>query len=73
MRLGDYKYLRVDGHDYLFNLPADERERANLAGREPERLHAMRKAWEDWNASMPAIAPDASISLGYSVKDMPQR
>ena len=73
MRLGDYKYLRVDGHDYLFNLPADERERANLAGREPERLHAMRQAWEDWNASMPAIAPDASISLGYSVKDMPQR
>ena len=35
LRDGDWKYLRVDGHDYLFNLPADERERANLGGREP--------------------------------------
>ena len=46
LRDGDWKYLRVDGHDYLFNLPADERERANLAGREPGRLVAMRDAWE---------------------------
>jgi len=73
MRLGDYKYLRVDGHDYLFNIPADERERANLARQQPERLQAMRDAWEAWNASMPPIPEDATVSLGYSVKDMPQR
>jgi hypothetical protein len=41
MRDGDWKYLRVDGHDYLFNLEGDERERANLAPA-PERLAAMR-------------------------------
>ena len=73
MRHGPWKYLRVDGNDYLFNLPADARERANLAQREPERLAAMRQAWEDWNASMPPIPDDATVSLGYSVKDMPQR
>ena len=73
MRLGDYKYLRVDGNDYLFNIPADERERANLAKRQPERLQAMRAAWEAWDASMPPIPADAGISLGYSYKDMPQR
>ena len=73
LRLGDWKYLRVDGHDYLFNLPADERERANLGKRQPERLDAMRAAWEAWNASMPAIPEDATVSLGYSYKDMPQR
>ncbi len=73
MRLGDYKYLRVDGHDYLFNIPADERERANLAKRQPERLEAMRASWEAWNATMPPIPEDATVSLGYSVKDMPQR
>ena len=73
MRLGDYKYLRVDGNDYLFNIPADERERANLAKREPERLITMRVAWEAWDATVPAIPEDATISLGYSVKDMPQR
>jgi arylsulfatase A-like enzyme len=73
LRDGDWKYLRVDGHDYLFNLPADERERANLAVREPQRLQQLRAAWEDWNAGMPAIPADATVSLGYSAKDMPQR
>ena len=52
---------------------ASDCERANLAKREPERLAQMRQAWEDWNASMPAIPEDATISLGYSYKDMPQR
>ena len=73
LRDGEWKYLRVDGNDYLFNIPADERERANLGGRQPERLAAMRKAWEAWNASMPPIPEDAMVSLGYSVQDMPQR
>lgn len=73
MRQGDWKYLRVDGNDYLFNIPADERERANLGKHHPERLQRMRQAWEDWNATMPPIPEDATVSLGYSVKDMPQR
>ena len=72
-RLGAWKYLRVDGHDYLFNLEQDERERANLSQRQPERLTSMRHAWEAWNASMPPIPEDATVSLGFSVKDMPQR
>ncbi len=73
LRNGDWKYLRVDGMDYLFNLAADERERANLAAHEPARLAALRADWEAWNRSLPAIPPDASISLGYGAKDMPQR
>lgn len=73
LRHGDWKYLRVDGNDYLFNIPADERERANRAPLEPQRLDAMRAAWEAWNATMPPIPDDATVSLGYGVKDMPQR
>ena len=73
MRQGVWKYLRVDGDDYLFNLADDQRERANRAPVEPERLQTMRAAWEAWNATMPAIPDDATVSLGYSVKDMPQR
>ena len=73
LRDGDWKYLRVDGHDYLFDIPADERERANLGGRQPARLADMRDAWESWNATMPPIPEDATVSLGYSVKAMPQR
>jgi arylsulfatase A-like enzyme len=73
MRLGRWKYLQVDGHEYLFDIEADERERANRAKREPDRLAALRQAWLDWNASMPPIPDDASVSLGYGAADMPQR
>lgn len=73
LRDGDWKYLQVDGHEYLFDLSRDERERANLAKREPQRLAAMREAWLVWNAGMPPIPEDATVSLGYSAADMPQR
>ena len=73
LRDGDWKYLRVDGHDYLFNIADDERERANQAQAQPERLAAMRADWEAWNATMPAIPDDASVSLVCSAADMPQR
>ncbi|MDO9135060.1 sulfatase [Hydrogenophaga sp.] len=73
LREGDWKYLQVDGHEYLFNIGKDERERANLAAREPGRLERMRAQWLAWNESVPPIPVDATVSLGYSVKDMPQR
>ena len=73
LREGDWKYLMVDGFEYLFNIPADERERANLARREPERLAAMRERWLAWDATLPPIPEDATVSLGFSAKDMPQR
>jgi len=73
MRQGQWKYLRVDGNDYLFNIESDARERANLAHQQPERLIAMKRAWEQWESTVPPIPSDAGISLGYSYKDMPQR
>ena len=72
-REGNWKYLRVDSNDFLFDLAGDARERANLASRQPQRLAAMRQAWEAWNATLPPIPEDASVSLGFSVQDMPQR
>ncbi|MBA2964613.1 MULTISPECIES: sulfatase [Ramlibacter] len=73
LRDGRWKYLRVDGHDYLFDLEADERERANHAGRDPQRLARMRDDWEAWSTTMPPIPEDATVSLGYGASDMPQR
>jgi arylsulfatase A-like enzyme len=73
LRDGDWKYLRVDEVDYLFNIPGDARERANKARREPARLQAMRSQWEAWNATMPEIPQEAAVHLGYSCQDMPQR
>jgi hypothetical protein len=57
----------------LFNIEQDARERANLANKLPERLAQMRQEWLQWCQSVPDIPSDATVSLGYSVKDMPQR
>ncbi|HEX4326484.1 MAG TPA: sulfatase-like hydrolase/transferase [Burkholderiales bacterium] len=73
LRQGKWKYLKVDEHEYLFDIRADARERANLMQRHPQRLAAMREAWLAWEAGVPAIPDDAKVSLGYSTKDMPQR
>jgi arylsulfatase A-like enzyme len=73
LRDGPFKYLKVDEHEYLFDIAADARERANLAGRDPARLATLREAWLAWDATMPPIPDDATVSLGYGLKDMPQR
>jgi arylsulfatase A-like enzyme len=73
LREGRWKYLQVDGHEYLFDIDADARERANLAKREPQRLQAMRERWLAWDATLPPIPPDATVSLGFGAADMPQR
>ncbi|GHC97762.1 N-acetylgalactosamine-6-sulfatase [Pseudorhodoferax aquiterrae] len=73
LRRGDWKYLKVDDHEYLFDVRQDARERANLAHKHPELLERLRADWLAWEATVPAIPDDAAVSLGYSVKDMPQR
>jgi arylsulfatase A-like enzyme len=72
-RIDGWKYLRVDGNEYLFDLRHDARERANAAAREPERLQALRASWDAWNASMPATPDDALVTLVYTERDMPAR
>jgi len=62
MRSGDWKYLSVEGDEFLFNLAKDERERANHGRREPARLAAMRAKYLAWEESMPRH-PDATYSV----------
>ncbi len=71
MRTGPWKYLTVNEHEYLFDVVADERERANLAKRHPERLAEMRDAWQRWDRTMPSIPEEAGVRLVYGKKDMP--
>jgi arylsulfatase A-like enzyme len=52
VREGDWKYLRIGGAEYLFDLAADVRERANLAGRHPDRLERMRRDHAAWDRAM---------------------
>jgi arylsulfatase A-like enzyme len=68
---GHLKYLRVDGHDYLFDLACDERERANRAELDPGSLAALRSAWEAWERTMPPIPDDARVTLAFSQADLP--
>lgn len=72
-RDGQWKYLKVEDSEFLFDIEADARERANLAHRYPDRLARMRGEWEAWNLTVPPIPEDATYSAGFSVKDMPQR
>jgi len=68
---GKWKYLRVDGHEYLFDLEADPAERANMASREPGYLADLRHAWNVWNEAIPPIPDDAGVSLVFGPGDLP--
>ena len=69
MRAGRYKYLSIEGNEFLFDLEKDARERANLGQREPGRLVAMRQRVSAWEATMPAIPADAKISVVVNRKN----
>jgi arylsulfatase A-like enzyme len=71
MRDGRGKYLAIGANEYLFDLEADERERANLAPRHPDRLARLRARYAEWSAGMPPVPEDARVSLIYTDKDMP--
>ena len=72
-RLGDWKYLKVDEHEYLFNVARDARERANQARREPARLNEMRERYEIWAAQVPPVPDDAFVGVVNTLADMPAR
>jgi len=72
MRAGRWKYLSIEGDEFLFDLGTDARERANFARREPERLAAMRARYDAWHAAMPPIPPDALASIPYTKSDLAQ-
>ena len=63
VRAGRWKWLSIEGHEYLFDLSKDPRERANLARRQSQRLLDLRKRYLDWEASMPPLPSDAVVSL----------
>jgi arylsulfatase A-like enzyme len=71
MRSGDWKYLSIEGDEFLFNLAKDERERANFGRREPRRLAALKEKYSAWEAQLPAH-PDATYSVVNSKADLAQ-
>src|SRR5437899_7710301 len=69
LRAGDWKYLSVEGDDFLFNLAKDQRERANFAKREPKRLAAMRARYLAWEETLPKH-PEATYSVPATKSDL---
>jgi arylsulfatase A-like enzyme len=63
-RRGRYKYLSINGHEYLFDIIEDPLERGNLKDRMPARFAELKAAFESWNAGM-LSSPDAS-SFGFT-------
>ena len=72
MRSGSWKYLSLDGDEFLFDLAADQRERANRGRLEPQRLEALRARYAEWEATMPPLPADATFSIPYTKADLAQ-
>ncbi|HSO38363.1 MAG TPA: sulfatase-like hydrolase/transferase [Labilithrix sp.] len=52
LREADWKYLRIAGNEFLFDVVQDPRERANLKERRSDVFARLRSDWETWNGTM---------------------
>ena len=63
-RDGDFKFLKILDHTFLFNVVEDPLERANLKDRHADVYHRLTKEWFDWNATMlPEVRE--SVTAGF--------
>ncbi|KQO20239.1 sulfatase [Acidovorax sp. Leaf78] len=58
VRDGNWKYLKVNDNEFLFDVAADERERANLRDLEPEVFARLKTQWAAWDAQFLPITED---------------
>src|SRR5438445_12600648 len=63
IRDADWKYLRIAGNEFLFDVVQDPRERANLKDRQRQVFDRLKSEWEAWNAGMLEERPRPA---GYS-------
>ncbi len=68
-RDGDWKYLKILGNTFLFNVVDDPLERANWKERKPEVYAKLVADYRAWNATMLALNPNASTS-GFTGADL---
>ncbi len=63
VRDGDYKFLKILDHTFLFNVVEDPLERANLKERKKDVYQRLVREWHEWNASM---LPEVKESFTHS-------
>jgi arylsulfatase A-like enzyme len=68
-RHGDYKFLKILGNTFLFNVAEDPMERANLKERHKDIYQRLEAEWLAWNATMlPEI--DESFTHSFSGEEL---
>ena len=65
MRDGDFKFLQILDHTYLFNVVDDPLERANLKQRMPDVYRDLASRWQAWNRTM---LPELADSYGGGIE-----
>lgn len=73
LREGPWKYLRIAGAEYLFNVVEDPQERANRQGAEAGRFDAMKRAWSQWNDTMLPYPADNRSWDNKAFRTLPDR
>jgi arylsulfatase A-like enzyme len=63
IRDGDWKYLRIAGNEFLFDVVKDQRERANYKEREKDVFARLKADWDAWNST---ILPERSAPATYT-------
>ena len=62
VRDGQWKYLKIAGNEFLFDVVADPRERGNLREAHPDVFERLRAEFEAWNATM---LPESVTPVGH--------
>lgn len=71
-RMGDYKYLQINGNEFLFDVVRDPLEKGNLKARMPEVFADLKLRYQSWNDTMLPFDPE-SFSHGFHGKDVADR
>lgn len=58
VRDGNWKYLKINDNEFLFDVFEDQRERANLKEKYPEIFARLRAKWNSWNEGFLPITDD---------------
>jgi arylsulfatase A-like enzyme len=70
LRQGDWKYLRVNGKDHLFDLSHDWRERACFAASRTQLLDELKALWQSWDNEMLPLPTDPEGPRLMNLADM---
>ncbi len=73
MRRGQYKFLRIEGTEYLFDVVADPQERGNLKAKQAAVFGQLKADWEKWNAQMLRYTRKNASWSNKSPKVLPDR